>query len=257
MSTEKYSSFDVRLSDISNDVGRDIPSRKAVIRADNGRTLAIVSDKYELIEHDYVLETIRPLMTQMGKYKESVTLDRNGCIMNCVFTYRDNVIPLKVGDKVGMQIFARNSYDGTSSLVIKIGALVLSCLNGMISSGPNFKNIYVRHTVGKMQQKAEIAMPLPEQFSVMFKNVVSQWDTYSAIPLPEAMKRNALGYYRSQGIIGLEAEYAGDAMKMPTVWDLMQFLTHDITHNRPKMTQESRLRLLEKVDRLIARVAKI
>jgi hypothetical protein len=253
MTTEKYNSFDVRISDISTDSGRDIPGRKAVVRVDNGRTLAVVSDKYQLIEHDVVLGLIRPLMNGVGKHKEVITLDRNGCTMNCVFTYRDNTIPLKVGDKVGMQIFARNSYDGSSSLVIKIGALVLSCLNGMISSGPNFKNIYVRHTGGKEQ----IFLPEPGHFAEAFSLATEQWNTYSSVKLNEAVKRNALGYYRSQGIIGLETEYKGDSTKMETVWDLMQFLTQDITHNRPKMTQDARIKLLEKVDRLIAKVAKV
>lgn len=244
MKSEEYASFPVSLHPIFTR-GSEILKKKALVRDDTGRTLALVSDQYEIITHDEVLASLRPFTDLLGgKAKEKIYLDKGGSVLTYLVDYRHKK-GLAVGDEVGMRICVRNAYDGKTSCSIRIGALVLSCTNGMVKDGVLFKNLNVRHVAAG---KAKLEVPEREVILNSFDSAVDVWNQYGEIKLTPEEHHSFSEKLVQTGYINRNTLGIIQDSRPKTVWDYMQGVTYNITHERDRLGEDSKISMLARVD---------
>lgn len=214
--------------------GVEIPGKLAVVRTDTMQSLGIVSDKYAFMEHQVVVNGFRKALKGQ-EVQENISLQRNGAQLFMKYTFPRVQAEVKKGDIVGMQLFARNSYDGSSKLQLSLGAVRLVCDNGMVMN-KNFIEFSQKHIgsdstleveevsskINTLVSKFSEVMPVMTQMSR--QKIEADEDTFD----PKKLKLPA---YLCK-IAAEEYERAGDS----TLWGFYNGLTYAITH---KMRKES------------------
>lgn len=240
MKTAESYSFPVELHPIKTqqtslkNPGVEIPGKLAVVRTDTMTPLGIVSDKYAFMEHKVVVDGFRKALKGQ-EVKESISLQRNGAQLFMKYTFPRVQGEVQKGDIVGMQLLARNSYDGSSKLQLSLGAVRLVCENGMVMN-KSFMEFSQKHIgqdstleieevsdkIGALVHKFEEVMPLMTQMSRKKMADDEKMFDPKKLKLPSYLMKIA------------EEEYnrAGDK----TVWGFYNGLTYAITH---KMRKES------------------
>ena len=108
-----------------------IPKKVAVIREDTSEPIGIVSSLYGLMKHQDIIESFREALKKT-KHEEKIAVLKNGAHLIATYKLPDTQVEVKKGDLVSMQFIARNSYDGTKSFSLMLGAFRLVCSNGLI-----------------------------------------------------------------------------------------------------------------------------
>lgn len=113
------------------------PSRKCIVRAmpdGSPRVLGVVHAKYQLIRHRELFDAFEEkLFARFGdqlKIKDEAAM--YGARVGRVYTIDAKMFAVEKNDPVAMQIYARNSYDGSMSLRIGWSILRLVCTNGLV-----------------------------------------------------------------------------------------------------------------------------
>jgi hypothetical protein len=114
-----------------------IPNRQVVARADTGQALSVVSDRYALVPHTTVLETIEQAFDglDVGPVPRGVYTSAGGAQMRAIYKFPALERSLKVNaidrtyDRLCPLIKVTNSLDGSSKISIEIGAFSFVCTN--------------------------------------------------------------------------------------------------------------------------------
>jgi len=211
-----------------------IPGKLAVVRTDTNTPLAIVSDKYSFIEHSKVVDGFRSALGDTYS-EEKISLQKDGARLFLKYTMKiqDEV---KTGDLVGMQLLAKNSYDGSSQLQLSLGAIRLVCQNGMVinKSIVEFSQKHIGHSYtldrGEVEEKISLLvtnfkkiMPVMQTMTVTKVNrAADEMFTPENLKLPAYIVASAKEEYLREGD--------------DTQWGFYNSLTYAITH---KMRKES------------------
>jgi hypothetical protein len=240
--------FPVELRDVYTKRGDQVPRVKAVVRTDTEEPISAVSHNYRLIPHGDLVDAAEKFVKDFGEPERSFSMNQNGTVLMGEYTYRENPVQLACGDTVGMKLYISNSYNSSSSMRIRIGALVLKCLNGMVSFRQAF-DYSVRH-YGKALQ--EIAFPEPYQISAAFNSEIDRWDHYNGFSIKDDVVRLdiikdawAKGLVTAKGVETIAEKPAN------TMWDMMQNFTYHVTHETPKLSPIGRVQRLESVSRYL------
>lgn len=106
-------------------------SKNRLVRTLGGNARAILSDRYRLIEHETVLDTIMPIIDSInGLDVVSASLTPDKLYLKAICKYEQSDV--KVGDTVSWGIVLTNSETGCSSIVLQPFCMVLKCTNGMV-----------------------------------------------------------------------------------------------------------------------------
>lgn len=223
--------FPVALEPIFTKDGVEITRNKAVVRKDSNQAVSVVGSGYNLIPHESVFKAVRPFLEKIGNYTENYSLNRHGAEVTTTFDFKNTGEKMRsVGDFVGLRIIASNTYDRAGRFTIRVGGLVLKCLNGMTSLTETL-NVTYCHS-GKEQK--DISLPSPEETIHHFKNSMKFWDTLPGIDvrkddveeITERVKELAVLSDRS-----LDNEKVKDQIiKSHNAWDLYNAFTYGITH---------------------------
>lgn len=207
-----------------------IRGRKAVVRQDTGDVLGIVSDKYQLLEHKDVIQGFREALKDI-EHSEKITMKKNGAQMFAEYRLSSIQVEVKPNDIVGLRLIVKNSYDGSNSLQIILGAFRLVCSNGMII-GKRFFTYSQRHigsetgikveklsaNISKMTEQFKDTLPSFQEMSR--QQVVTEKDQMfdtKLVKLPQYLLDSALIVY----------EQSDDR----TRWGYYNALTSAITHD--------------------------
>lgn len=239
--------FPIKIEELFTVDGREVEQARAVRRTDTDKILSVVSDKYGLIEHRDVFEQVNDFIKHFGAPTIEHYVRKDGAEVAGVYTFKqpEYLKEVKVGDTVGLRVYARNSYNTKSSLNIQIGSLVLSCLNGMVSAKDDFF-FNCRHT-----KNIKLDMPKPEEIVQSYAKESKKWKYYSE----SSISRGDIDVFLATkpvvksfptGMI----DYMGQNGDPNTVWDLMQNATNFVTHQSPKMSEIGKYERLEKVSRV-------
>jgi hypothetical protein len=114
----------------------EIEGYKGNFRVDTGECLAVTSDKYKIIHHQEVLDTIEDNL-DFGPYKRKVYSINGGRRIYAVYDFSDQRRQIQPGDDVGFRLLAKNSYDGSTGVVLGAGLLRQICSNGMVIMSDN------------------------------------------------------------------------------------------------------------------------
>jgi hypothetical protein len=245
---ESHYNFPTELCNVYTGNSRVIKGKKGLIRTDTGDCLSIVSDQYQMIQHAELVDSMLPIIQAINPdFQGKSMLDKQGCILNYTATMKDEGYKLKeLGEQVGFQVHIRNTYDGTGCASIRLGALVLSCKNGMVKNTP-FINIRVIHKNGA---KNKFELPSADQLSHHFDNQLNAWDAMGVARLNASNYSTAINSLVKQGLIRNTAQDVAFFMdKRPkTYWEFMQNMTYHLTHERPRLSYDGKLKMLGKAN---------
>lgn len=232
---ENTHDFPVSLAPIYIAPGDKIPGKKAVLRGDNNHVLGVVSDNYTLLPHGDVIEAFRAALSTYD-FEERIQVAKGGA--HLFATYKLNAIKVEVrpDDIVSLQFVVKNSYDGSATLQIMLGAYRLVCSNGMVV-GKQFFNFSQKHVGGNTDIKAEA---IQERIG----NLIGQFE--KVLPRLQEMSRTA-ALAPEQGDIFTKDQIKGIPVYLLalakeeyaraedyTLWGVYNALTWAITHGMKK-----------------------
>ena len=232
--------FPVSIQPAFTQKGIEIPRIRAVVRDDTGVPLASVSPRYQLIKHNTVLEAAESFVRKLGIPQREISLGSNGAYMVGTFEFMDKKIALKKGDLVGMRVYIQNSYNAKTAVIIKVGGVVMSCMNGMVSHKDVFYS-RTRHSLGQ-----EVVFPNPELVLDSFHNSCGRWSQLQEMDLnpvdAEELELKAI----ELGVMPKGVNKTSTQIR--NAWDLHQKFTYHITHVS-KASGVGKLRMLNHVSK--------
>lgn len=235
--------FGVSLQPIYLDSSKEIVGRKAVVRDDTGQVLGILSQNYTLLKHADVIDAFRKALESYS-FEERIQVAKDGA--HLFATYKLNAIKVEVrpDDLVSLQFVVKNSYDGSSTLQIMLGAYRLVCSNGMIV-GKNFFNFSQKHVGGSNDIKIEKIRERIENLIAQFNEVLPHLQEMSRTFATPGDDVDAL--FSKEAVKGMPA-YLLEAAKEEylraedrSVWGYYNALTFAISH---AMKRESPVAML-------------
>lgn len=129
-----------------------VPQRVAVVREDTGRAVAVVSNRYTLVPHQRILdsveEAIKPL--DVGPVPRGIYVDRQGARMRAIFKFPALTQPVLHGDEICPCLKIQNTYDGTARIAIHIGAFRFVCTNLAVGGGGVFAGGFMSIHAGEI-----------------------------------------------------------------------------------------------------------
>jgi hypothetical protein len=248
--------FPVALKSVAVIGGETVPNARCIVRTDTGAPLKVVSDKYHLFTHGQAVEKTDKFLQTFGDYKVKNYLEKGGARFVRECTFKNNSITVKtpkVNDVVHFRLNIMNSYDGCSSLRIKICAMVLRCLNGMTAPGGSL-DLSFRHTSGI----DILELPDPEKILGIFKRGGESWNEWAGAKLTAEERDSILHQAIETKIVGEKLLVKHRELLEPTVltspWDYFNNYTNVITHRLPKVQLSAKIARLDKLNGVFQRV---
>lgn len=173
-------------------VFEQIPRRLAVVRPDTGSVLSVVSDRYQLVPHQQILDAVqeatRPL--DVGPVPRGIYVDRGGARMRAIFKFPALARPILGTDTICPCVTIENSYDAKSRIAIHIGAFRFVCTNLAVGGGGVFAGGFVSLHAGEVRIAA-----VAEQFATFlagFEGIVQTYHRWYEAPISDAYVQVAL-----------------------------------------------------------------
>lgn len=220
---------------------RGVPGRKAVIRQDTRDVLGVVSNNYVLLSHGQVVDSFRRALEGYD-YTEKIQLAKNGAHMFATYKLNTVQVEVKKGDIVSLQFIVKNSYDGSSTLQIMLGAYRLVCSNGMVV-GKQFFSFSQRHVGGNTQIKIDAIQGKVLALADQFRNMLPRLQQMGNTLMPFDVNDPMMDQYFDPKVVKvvpsyLLAEAFGEYMKAKdyTVWGYYNALTFAVTHRMKKQS---------------------
>ena len=194
---------------------------------DEWECINIHSANYYLVPNSLVAEITEEILADSGMTWEPTTEVWTGRYWAQHYMSDVSVGVPRVGDSISLGLRVENSYDGSSQFRLVLMAYVLSCTNGLVSPR-HFTNYRMRHTACN-------EFRIPEAVSVLragmneLADIVPMVEALSEMPLSiELLSKVAQETPLPNGEWGHVARELG---KANTAWDLMQTITHRLTHH--------------------------
>lgn len=241
--------FPVKLVDVFTAEGQQVPRAKAVLRTDENRPIAAVSDRYRLITHEEIIDHSQNFMKKIGEYDVIHTLDKDGARVMSEYTFNDRTIDIGRGDVMALRAYVENSYNGTKAARIRLGAWRLICRNGMII-GKTAIDLVFRHA-GQNQIDWSSTFPHHELILDHFTQEGQKWKRYSSAQIKADTAGKIIAEATEQGIIPQKSaeRFIEDLEPEVTFWDVYNLFTAEITHNVRAKSYINRINRLERVSR--------
>jgi len=227
--------FPVELRAISTEPdGFVIPHRRAVIRTDTMKPLGVVSDKYTLLPHAEVVDTLRATLKGQ-EVKETINLTHNGARMHLEFMLPDVTFKVE-GDDIAMRLVVANSYDGSRKVRLVFGAYRLVCSNGMYV-GSLLLSLNHRH-VGDVGLEVTQIRKQVTMITAQFKASAPKMQKMASKHLSSPKKFFDAKTLRIPAYLAKIAREQFKQAEDGTVWDAYNALTFAITHKMKKPNPE-------------------
>lgn len=208
---------------------REIKTRRAIVREDTGEAIAVVSDRYTLVPHQGILDTveeaIRPL--DLGPVPRGIFVDGKGARMRALYKFPSLAQSVLGGDEICPCLQVRNTYDGSSRIALHIGAFRFVCTNLSVGGGGAFAGGFVSIHAGEIP--IEMMAGKLQSYLTRFDAIVAMYRQWSDMsPLTDDVETILKQVLRGR------FEDLRDAMlqnRPRTVFDAYNRLTHHATHS--------------------------
>jgi hypothetical protein len=175
-----------------------LPNRQIVARADNGHALSVVSDRYALVPHTAVLETIEQAFEglDVGPVPRGIYMSAGGAKMRALYKFPALERSLKVNaldrryDRLCPLIKVTNSLDGSSKISIEIGAFSFVCTNFAVGGSGVFAGGFLAVHAGVI--RIEAAGDQLRNFLTRFDRVLDLLAFWSEVPANVSQHEAAL-----------------------------------------------------------------
>lgn len=232
-----------------NGMVRSIPGRQVVTRKDNGMPLSIVSDRYALVTHQQVLETIDQAIAglECGPVPRGIYVSNGGAKMRAIYKFPALERELKVHaldrttDLLCPLIKVTNSLDGSSKISIEIGAFSFVCTNFAVGGSGIFAGGFLAVHAGTI--KIEAAGVQLATFLARFDRILDLLAHWSKLSLTEEQHKQALQFMPeryAKRLLDLRSSYS-------SVFDVYNDATDFCTHHL--RSSHRALHLLAEVNR--------
>lgn len=215
-------------------VFEELPHRRAVVRPDTGAVLSVVSDRYQLVPHQRILDVVQDATAPLdvGPVPRGIYVDRGGARMRAIFKFPALARPLQANDTICPCLTVENSYDAKSRIAIHIGAFRFVCTNLAVGGGGVFAGGFVSLHAGEIRIE-EVASQLAS-FLSGFEGIISLYRAWQAMPLTEAVLNDALDSFPLRAKAEVERWIAASLAK--TVYDAYNAATYVATHEMRSIT---------------------
>lgn len=164
-----------------------IPNRVAVVRADTGQALAVVSNRYRLVTHQQLLDAVAAATADLdvGPVPRGIYVDRGGARMRALFKFPALAQPISFmrTDEICPCVNLVNTYDGTSRISVHIGAFRFVCTNLAVGGGGVFAGGFMSIHAGEIPME-EISSQLSRYLSD-FDRIIFAYRAWSETMLHE------------------------------------------------------------------------
>jgi hypothetical protein len=255
--------FPVALRPVFDEFDREIPRVKSVTRTDTRKHLAIVSDRYKLIKHERMIDAFEPFARALGGVNPDTQFfqEKDGARVIVQHTFRSITFNMPghnipgvgrgLGDVVALRTWGTNSYNTTTPLTLRVGCLVLRCMNGATAMDSIF-GLNIKH-VG--HGEPEINLPTPEAVIAAFQRTGRIWEQWADLTLrPHEIERLTEMAAKEYGIASprdIEKEKVR-FQSATTVWDIYNAFTYVIGNSSRRIQETSRLNRLDRLNIMIS-----
>lgn len=232
VTTGNQADFPVSLQPVFHD-GPDgrkpIPARRAIVREDTGRAIAVVSDRYALVPHSRIIETveqaIRPL--DVGPVPRGIYVDSHGARMRALYKFPALTQPVLGRDEICPCLQVRNTYDGSARIAMHIGAFRFVCTNLAVGGGGAFAGGFVSIHAGEIPIE-KMAERLAD-YLTRFDQIVRLYRHWSERQPDRGALERVLNHSLKGRFTHLREEMLGAVPD--TVFSAYNRLTHHATHS--------------------------
>ena len=224
-----------------------IPNKKVLVRSDNQAPLAVVSDRYKVVQPKQVIEFFESVIKENGfKMSTAGALKGGKRVWAMADTGKDFHVN---GDRVGAHLLLATAYDGTFATTAQFTSIRVVCNNTLgfsLARGGEGGIIKIPHTqnFNEWEVKADLGFDVDW---INFRNNVLQLADH------KVTKREAIAYFLT--VCGVTEEQAADGKqlsnvkrllaayesgpgaKLPsakdTLWGALNAVTYIADHKRP------------------------
>jgi len=236
--------FPVAARRMFDETGAELPGWKRIVREDDGRTLHVATDAYEIVTNEEAFaafeEAIRSSTLRWQTMQIGTDFSHQGARVFRQYLFPEHIVPVKRGVDVALRILMLNSYDGSLAFRGSAGAFNFVCANTAIL-GKEVAGFRFKH--GKSADVTRSARMLVEA-AEGFIEETRRWQEWPTIPVADA---DALGIFRAlpQSTPTLEGELArrwliardtDEFQGGANLWALFNVLTAWATHEKVKET---------------------
>src|SRR5215472_13385959 len=163
-------------------------SRTVITRADSGKALSVVSDRYSVVNHRDLLTTIESAIDglDVGPVPRGIYLENDGRKMRAIFKFPALERAIQVNaldrrtDRLCPLIKVSNSLDATSKIAIEIGAFSFVCTNFAVGGSGIFAGGFMAVHAGTI--KIEAAGAQLRNFLFLFEQILDIFAYWAGIP---------------------------------------------------------------------------
>ncbi len=208
---------------------RLIESRRAIVREDTGEAIAVVSDRYTLVPHQRILDTVEQAIgpLDLGLVPRGIFVDHKGARMRALYKFPSLAQPVLGDDDICPCLQVRNTYDGSSRIALHIGAFRFVCTNLSVGGGGAFAGGFVSIHAGEIP--IEMMAVKLSSYLTRFDEIVTMYRQWSEMR-PE---REDVAIVLKQVLRGRFEELRDSMFQNApqTVFDAYNRLTHHATHS--------------------------
>ncbi len=216
------------LHNIKTETGKIIPNKKVVIDLKTNMVLGIVSSRYKIIQNQYLLNLIHPVMEELGfRNPPIVNKTKGGAVTFFKFLGDKITGEIQKGDIVrfGCEFF--NSYNGSMPVGFHIIAERLVCTNGLVVP-KSITEIHIRHT-GDANVKT-----IRNRVSEYFPKTISAINLWKEWSETRPQEYQLESYLKKLVSNKLQLEFMNKYRNLPkekqNLWEFYNILTYYTTH---------------------------
>ena len=129
-----------------NDVSYECPNRKSIFSKKIGKVISTVSDTYELVKHDVILDAIQPNLNFLEV--EHIIPMNNTARVFIICAIKNSDMEVSQGDAIRRRMIFVNSMDGSYSFKVIQSDVRLWCFNQMGSIQNSKNKMVFKHSSG-------------------------------------------------------------------------------------------------------------
>jgi len=160
------------------------PERNVIYRADNCKELAVVSDRYSLVSNNQCFELIESAIQGAGiqDVRAGVAILSGGRKFRALYILPESTYEIGPNDVLCCTILVTGSYDGSTRLIMEVGAYRFACTNLMTGGGGILGGGFRVLHKGNLEKEIEQVTPMVEEILTTFPERAARLAEWNEIP---------------------------------------------------------------------------
>jgi len=225
--------FETLTGKVYDQKGKVIEGFQRIWRPDQQKTLAIMSNAYKLVQHKEAMIPAIEALGENGWTVDTSRVERDGAAAYVQLVQRKEAAIKVVGEKVGLRILMHNTYDGSSSLRLSFGSIVLRCTNGAVMPGKDTFGFDASHIGGIRERLGFLTARVRKIQESMGERMIEAYSKLDS-PVPSEIGREIIRRVIGERKVDQVAGYWSGGIGRngeATAWNLYNGITQYLTHD--------------------------